>query len=99
MSAFAVFLVGFATAAVTVTLTAKAPITSATMTFFTIFPSIFIRIGTRLVVYCCPAILSARVTSFAVLVPHRSTATVAGATKLDLFWTRVNVGIGPILLL
>jgi hypothetical protein len=47
MSAFADFLVGFATAAVTVTLTATAPITRATISFFTIFPSIFIRNKTR----------------------------------------------------
>jgi hypothetical protein len=42
MSAVADFLVGFAIAAVTVTLTVKAPITRATMTFFTIVPSVFI---------------------------------------------------------
>ena len=41
MSALADFLVGFATAALTATLTVKAPITRATMTFFTVFPSIF----------------------------------------------------------
>ena len=38
MSALADFLVGFATAAVTVTLTVSAAITRATMTFFTINP-------------------------------------------------------------